>query len=182
MSPSSTARTTSTTMTNMRMGATGQPVRRALWIPGIFVGFMLIVIAVNATMVYFAEHTFSGLDTDSYYQEGVQYNSALKEGAASTALGWTAKADIQPNGDSRRLHLWITDKRGLPVTGLKVSVHVVRPVSTAYDQLLALHPSETEQGVYVGEVHLPGPGSWELRISATGGSAPWQSTQRLFVK
>jgi len=182
MSPSSTAPTTSTTMTDLRMAAARQPARRALWIPAIFVGFMLVVIAVNATMIYFAEHTFSGLDTDSYYQEGVQYNSVLKEAAASTALGWTAKADIQPNGDSRRLHLWITDKRGLPVTGLKVSVHIVRPVSTAYDQLVQLHPSETEQGVYVGEVKLPGPGSWELRISATGRSTPWQSTQRLFVK
>ncbi|HVO04924.1 MAG TPA: FixH family protein [Candidatus Cybelea sp.] len=159
-----------------------QPQRRSLWIPGIFVGGMLVVIAVNAALVYFATHTFSGLDTDAYYQEGVQYNAVLKDAAASAALGWSAKADIQPNGGSRRLSLWITDKSGLPLTGLKVSVHMVRTISTAFDQLVTMQPSATEQGVYVGDVHLSGAGIWELRITATGGKVPWESTQRLFVK
>jgi nitrogen fixation protein FixH len=156
--------------------------RRALWIPGIFVGFMLVVFAVNGTLIYFAEHTFSGLDTEKYYEEGVQYNAVMKDGAASAALGWTAKTEVQSSGDSRRLHIWITDKRGLPVTGIDVSVHVARPTSTAFDQLVTLVPSSTEIGVYVADLHLPAPGVWDLRISATGKASPWQTTQRLFVK
>ena len=156
--------------------------RRSLWIPGVFVGFMLVVIAVNATLIYFATHTFSGLDTDRYYQEGVQYNTAIKEGAESAALGWHAQIDVQPFDGGRRLHVWMTDNSGLPLTGLKLEAHVVRPVSTAFDQTLTLAPSATERGVYVSEISLSAAGVWAFRLSATGRGGSWQSAQRLFVK
>jgi nitrogen fixation protein FixH len=158
------------------------PQRRSLWIPAIFVGGMLVVIAVNATLIYFATHTFSGLDTDKYYQEGVQYNTAIKEGAESAALGWRAQIEIQSTGESRRLHVWMVDKAGLPISGLRIEAHVVRPVSTAFDQVLALSPSVTEPGVYVADLKLPAAGVWDVRLSATKRNSTWQTSDRLFVK
>jgi nitrogen fixation protein FixH len=141
---------------------------------------MLIVVAVNGTMIYYAEHTFSGLDTEKYYQEGVDYNTSLKEAAASAALGWTAKASIESTGAGHRVSVAIADRNGAPLSGLDVSLHLVRPVSTALDQFLDLKP--TAPGVYAADVKLPALGAWELRLEATGGKAIWQSTQRLFVK
>ena len=178
MRPSSARRNMVTTMTDFPIGA--KPQRRALWIPWTFVGLMLVVVAVNATLIYYAEHTFSGLDTEKYYQEGVDYNTSLKDAAASAALGWTGKVSIDPSAAGHTVRVTIADKTGAPVSGLHVSMHLVRPVSTAMDQSLELKP--VGAGIYGAEVKLPALGAWEVRLEATGGKATWQATQRLFVK
>jgi nitrogen fixation protein FixH len=157
-----------------------QPRRRSLWIPALFIGLMLLVVAVNGTMMYFAESTFSGLDTDKAYQEGIEYNAILKDAAASAALGWTAKAAFTPVAGGRHMTVAITDKAGAPVEGLQVTGHLVRPVSTAFDQRLTLRHEGA--GLYGADVALPANGNWELRLEATGGAADWQSAQRVFVK
>ena len=151
--------------------------RKSLWIPAVFFAFMLTVVAVNGTMIFFAQSTFSGLDTTRYYQQGVQYNAVLEASAASAALGWNAKAELADG----HLAVKIDDKSGGPVTGLDVTVHLVRPATTAFDQILVLRAA-SEPGVYTADLKLSGAGAWELRISATGGGAPWQATQRIFVK
>ena len=175
MTPSSTAQTMTTT-------TKPAPQRKSLWIPGLFIGLMSLVVAVNGTMMYLAEHTFSGLDTDKAYQEGIEYNAILKNAAASAALGWTAKAEFVDITGGHHLVVRIADKAGKPVDGLVLTVHLVRPISTAFDQLLTLQPSGTEPGLYGADVQLPGAGNWELRISASAGSTPWQTTERVFVK
>lgn len=151
--------------------------RKSLWIPAVFVGFMLTVVTVNGTMIFFAQSTFSGLDTTRYYQQGVDYNAVLQASAASAALGWSAQVELNSN----HLTLKMTDKAGKPVTGLNVAVHLVRPTTTAFDQVLTLQVS-SDPGFYGTDLKLAGAGTWELRISATGGAAPWQATQRIFVK
>jgi nitrogen fixation protein FixH len=176
MAQSSTARSTmATTMTEL-----ARPQRRSLWIPALFIGLMLMVVAVNGTMMFFAESTFSGLDTDQSYQQGIQYNAILKDAEASAALGWTAKTTVTGTGMARHLAVTLTDKTGKPVEGLAVSAHLVRPVSTAFDQRVTLRAEGN--GVYGTDVTLPGLGSWELRLAAETGAADWQVTQRIFVK
>lgn len=180
MRPSSAPRNTTMVMTMTDASVAAKPQRRSLWIPSIFIIGMLVVIAVNATLIYYAEHTFSGLDTEKYYQEGVNYNTSLKDAAASAALGWTGKVSIDPSATGHTVRVAITDKEGAPVSGLNVSLHLVRPVSTAMDQFLDLKP--VGAGIYAAEVKVPALGAWEVRLEATGGRAPWQATQRLFVK
>lgn len=155
-------------------------VRRSLWIPSLFVGAMLVVVGVNATLIYYAEHTFSGLDTEKYYQAGLDYNKSLKDAAASAALGWSAKPTIEPDGTQRQVRIAISNKDGAPVDGLTVSVHLVRPASTAFDRFLRLKP--VGPGTYASELDLPALGAWDLRIEATGGAAPFQTTQRVLLK
>jgi len=154
--------------------------RKSLWIPTLMVGLMLVVVAVNGTMIYFAQSTFSGLDTEKAYAEGIEYNTILQEAAASAALGWTAKTSFTKIAGGRHIAVTIADKNGKPVDGLDMTAHLVRPVSTAFDQLLALRPEGA--GVYGADLALPAGGSWELRLSATRASTNWQSTQRVFVK
>jgi nitrogen fixation protein FixH len=177
MAPSSTAR--NPTMTDLTRNA---PLpRKSLWIPALFVGLMLLVVAVNGTMMYFAESTFSGLDTDQAYQEGIDYNTTLQEAAANAALGWAAKTAFTPAvAGSRHVTVTITDKTGAPIAGLQVSAHLVRPVSTAFDQALTLRSEAA--GTYGADVALPALGSWELRLSARDGKTHWQTVQRVFVK
>jgi nitrogen fixation protein FixH len=156
------------------------PTRKALWIPALFFGLMLLVVVVNGTMMYFAESTFSGLDTDQAYQQGVQYNAILKEAEASAALGWTAKTTVTPAGAGRHIAVTLIDKSARPVQDLELTAHLVRPVSTAFDQRLTLRAEG--DGVYGTDVTLPVLGSWELRLSAETGATDWQVVQRIFVK
>jgi nitrogen fixation protein FixH len=165
----------STTMTDL-----ARPQRRSLWIPALFIGLMLLVVAVNGTMMFFAQSTFSGLDTSQSYQQGIQYNAILKEAEASAALGWTAKTTVTGTGTVRHLAVTLTDKRGEPVEGLAINAHLVRPVSTAFDQRFTLRAEG--RGVYGTDVTLPALGSWELRLAADTGAADWQVMQRIFVK
>jgi nitrogen fixation protein FixH len=160
--------------------ARAEPARKSLWIPALFFGLMLLVVVVNGTMIFFAQSTFSGLDTDQAYQQGLQYNTILKEAEASAALGWTAKTTVTPAGAARHLAVALSDKRGNPVLGLELDAHLVRPVSKAFDQRLTLRGEGN--GVYGADVTLPALGSWELRLSAETGTVDWQAVQRIFVK
>jgi len=173
MTPSSAA----PTMTELARTA---PQRKSLWIPALMVGLMLGVVAVNGTMIFFAQSTFSGLDTDQAYKEGIEYNTILKESAASAALAWSAKTAFSGTAGNRHVTVTITDKNGAPVDDLALTAHLVRPVSTAFDQFLVLRPEG--RGVYGADVAMPAAGSWELRLSATAGETNWQSMQRVFVK
>ncbi|WP_395020767.1 FixH family protein [Dongia sp.] len=165
-------------MTDLAQNA--RPQRRSLWIPTLMVALMLGVVVVNGVMIFFAQSTFSGLDTTKAYQEGIEYNAILKEAAASAALGWTAKTTVTPALGGRHLAVTITDKAGQPVEGLMLEAHLVRPVSTALDQRLTLRSEGA--GIYGTDVILPANGSWELRLSALDGTTDWQVVQRIFVK
>lgn len=165
-------------MTDLTQNA--RPQRRSLWIPTLMVVLMLGVVAVNGTLVFFAQSTFSGLDTTKAYQEGIEYNAILKEAAASAALGWTARTTVSPAVGGRHLAVTVTDKAGQPVQGLTLLAHLVRPVSTALDQQLTLRPEGA--GIYGTDVVLPADGNWELRLSAEDGATDWQVVQRIFVK
>ncbi|GAB2178736.1 FixH family protein [Dongia sp. agr-C8] len=165
-------------MTDLTQNA--RPQRRSLWIPTLMVLLMLGVVVVNGVMIFFAQSTFSGLDTTKAYQQGIEYNAILKEAAASAALGWTAKTTVTPATGGRHLAVTITDKAGRPVQGLTVAAHLVRPVSTAFDQRLTLRSEGA--GIYGADVILPANGSWELRLSALDGTTDWQVVQRIFVK
>ncbi len=162
--------------------ANSTPQRRALWIPATFIGLMLLVVAVNGTLIYFATHTFSGLDTDHAYQEGLDYNKTLAAAAASAALGWQAEIAVTPADRGDRLSLRLTDRNGQPVEGLRVSAQLVRPVSTAFDQSLTLLPAAGAPGLYQTDVTLPARGNWELRLLARGAGPEWQKIAHIFIK
>ena len=176
MTPSSAVR--SPAMTDLARSAPAQ--RKSLWIPTLMVGLMLMVVVVNAVLIFFAQSTFSGLDTDKAYKEGVAYNATLKAAAANDALGWTAKTSFTPATDGRHLAVVITNKADAPIVDLAVTAQLVRPVSTAFDQRVIL--THRGDGIYGADIALPALGSWELRLSATAGDKSWQTTQRVFVK
>lgn len=173
----------SSTLPLNRAGADSvAPQRRALWIPAIFVGLMALVVAVNGTLIYFALHTFSGLDTDHAYQEGLDYNKTLAAAAASAALGWQANIAVTPIATGDRLTLHLVDKNGQAITGLTITGQMVRTVSAALDQSIALSPVPGSPGDYQTDVTLPARGNWELRLEARGDGPEWQLIEHLFIK
>lgn len=154
---------------------------RLHWVPMTFIGGFLVVIAVNATLIFFAQDTFSGLDTASPYERGLEYNKTLAAEAAQERLGWRYQAAISgKNGTERTLRLQLADRDGRPLDGLKLQAYLVRPSTQGLD--VTITPQPAGDGSYVAAFRLPAPGQWELRVVAHGRDIAWQHSERLFVK
>lgn len=151
------------------------------WIPMTFIGGFLTVIGVNATLVYFAQDTFSGLDTERPYERGLEYNETLAAHAAQERLGWQYHAAVSGEGGApRTLSIRIADRDGRPLDGLALQAYLVRPSDQDLD--VTVTPQPVGGGSYVAAFMLPAPGQWELRVVARGADLAWQHSERLFVK
>lgn len=151
------------------------------WVPMTFIAGFLVVIGVNATLIFFAEDTFSGLETASPYERGLDYNKALAADAAQQRLGWQSETVISTESDDARiLQVRMTDRDGRALDGLTLEAYLVRPSNDGQD--VTLTPRPRGEGSYVAAFTLPAPGQWELRLVARSGNAIWQHSERVFVK
>lgn len=151
------------------------------WVPMLFIGGFLVVIGVNGTLVYFAQDTFSGLETASPYERGLDYNKTLAAEAAQDRLGWQSQMQISDESEgTRSLQVRLTDRDGRPLDGLAVVAYLVRPSNEGLDTTVI--PRPLGDGRYAASFVLPAAGQWELRLVAQGGDIAWQHSERLFVK
>lgn len=149
-------------------------------IPWMFVLGFLVVILVNALMVYAALGSFSGLVTDRPYDRGRAYNATLDARARQDALGWTTRFALDSQGDgTQRLLLEVTDRTGAPIAGATVDATLVRPIERGHDRGVAL--SERGAGRYAGTVALDLPGLWEARIVVERGTDRFAAIKRVMV-
>jgi nitrogen fixation protein FixH len=151
------------------------------WVPMVFIAGFMVVIGVNGTLIYFAQGTFSGLDTASPYERGLDYNNTLAAEAAQERLGWGYQASITGgSGTERTLRIQLSDREGRPLNDLHLQAYLIRPSSQNLDLTIALKP--TGDGSYTAVFALPAPGQWDLRVVARSQDASWQHSERLFVK
>ncbi|NJO36865.1 MAG: hypothetical protein HC871_03600, partial [Rhizobiales bacterium] len=89
--------------------------RTGSWIPWIFVGLFLVVLAANCTMITIAVSTFNGLKTPRAYEKGLAYNDTLRAAAEQRDLGWQASLDVSSTSTGRvTLALDLADRMGAP--------------------------------------------------------------------
>lgn len=151
------------------------------WIPMVFIAGFLVVIGVNASLIFFAQDTFSGLDTQNPYERGLDYNKTLAAEAAVERLGWQSKTAIVSASDgTRSLEVRITDRDGRPLSGLKMVAYLVRPSNQGLD--VTVEPRSLGDGRYGTTFVLPAPGQWDVRVVARTDDVAWQHSERLFVK
>lgn len=151
------------------------------WAPLMFIAGFLVVIGVNGILIFFAQDTFSGLDTASPYERGLEYNKNLAAEAALEQLGWKYQASISSeSGTERILRIRMVDRDGQPLDGLKLDAYLVRPSNEGLD--LMITPQSAGNGSYTASFTLPTPGQWELRVVAQDRDVPWQHSERLFLK
>ena len=91
---------------------------RSRYIPWLFVAGFAVVIAVNATMIWFAVGSFSGLYTPAPRDRGLHYNAIMAEQKARDALGWRVEAAWQP--EDGRLEVAVFDAAGQPLAGARI--------------------------------------------------------------
>ncbi|HVI87265.1 MAG TPA: FixH family protein [Dongiaceae bacterium] len=158
--------------------ANSQPPRKALWIPAIFVLAFVVIIAVNTIMVVLAVRTFSGLETNNAYDQGLGYNTTLAEAAQNEKLGWHAAITFSPAGsDTRRIQVTMTDASGTPLPDLDLNAILVRPTNAGLDEVVQLTP--LDRGRYQAIFRPRALGNWDLRLRAERGGTRWQHNERI---
>ncbi len=154
---------------------------RSGWIPWAFVGFFLVVFAVNGVMVWFALSSWTGLETTNSYERGLAYNRALEAAKEQTALGWQADFHFHQTGQRHgTLELRLQDRDGVRLQGAKVDAELVRPTEEGHD--LALDLAEREPGRYQAEVELPLVGQWEVRLAASARGEVYRLSPRIYLR
>lgn len=156
------------------MSATTRDARRSRWIPWAFVGGMLLVVAANLVMVYFAVATFTGVTVPRSYERGRGYDAVLAEAARQDALGWRAELRLEGG----LLSLSASDREGRPLAG-RVEGVLLRPLEGT-EIPLAFTPRGG--GRWAAEVQPPRRGQWEARLTLFGpGETPFDIRQRVMV-
>lgn len=134
--------------------------KRGRWIPWVFVGGMLAVVAVNAVLVVASVSTFSGVTVGRPYERGRQYDQVLEEAARQDALGW--RAEVVASGGA--IQVTVLDRDGQPVPG-RVDGLLLRPLEGATQ---ALDFAAAAPGRWTAAIPAPRPGLWEARLTLTG--------------
>ncbi|RAI59893.1 FixH family protein [Roseicella frigidaeris] len=132
--------------------------RRSGWIPWVFVGGLLLVVAVNGGLIYFAVSTFTGVTVGKSYDKGRAYNHVLEEAARQDALGWQPVVRLA----GEWLQVAVTGPDGRPVAGRLEGV-MRRPIEGTEIEI-ALEP--VAPGRWRAPVELR-PGQWEARLRLT---------------
>jgi nitrogen fixation protein FixH len=161
------------------IAAVARPSSRSL-IPWLFGAFFLVIIGVNATMVWFAVGSFPGLVTDRAYQAGLTYNRNLEAAAAQARLGWQVDLEAQPLAEGpTAVSLQLRDRDGVPLAGASVTARFQRPVETADDLFISL--DDLGQGHYAGQLALPRRGVWDIHLVARRGADLFAIDRRMTV-
>jgi len=145
-----------------------------------FIGFFLVIFAVNGVMIYKAETTFGGLDTDNAYRKGLNYNDRISEAETQAKLGWSDRLDYA--AETKRMRVYLTDQTGSAIPGLTVIATLQRPATSRYDHDVAL----TQTGdTYEADVGNLDPGWWTVNIHAHRGNEVtplYEARRRLWIK
>jgi nitrogen fixation protein FixH len=153
------------------------PDRRSGWIPWIFVGGMLLVVAVNGALIFFAFDSWTGLAADHAYERGRQYNRALQASERQDALGWSLHAHLYREPSGAAMVVEALDREGRGLEGLVVEVLLERPLGKPDPQRVMLVPEGP--GRYAGRLAALAKGQWNVLIAASSGTERMYATQRL---
>lgn len=159
------------------MIAHGLTPRRFDWMPWIFALGMLVVVAVNGALVYFAFSSWYGLAADHAYERGRAYNKVLEAADRQEALGWSLTAALRPVAGGVELVVGLSDRDGRALEGLTVTAVLERPVGQAERRQAAL--TMQSPGRYVARLNELPRGQWIARIGADGAGAHVVSARRL---
>ena len=147
-------------------------------IPWLFVAGFALVVAVNATMIWLAVGSFSGLYTAKPRERGLHYNAVVEAQNYRDALGWRVDAMWYPAAN--RLEVAAFDAAGWPLSGASIAVELLRPVEK--QRPLAVTMAAIDIGRFAGHVELPARGNWDIDIVVEHRSERYALTRRMFLR
>ncbi len=135
------------------------------------VGLILMVLAVNATFIWFATHNKSMLVDREYKTKDRKTNTEmLSELGEQQALAWQTTINKPKTivlNQPTLYEISVVDKQGKPVSGL-MEVEVYRAADASKDFMTPF--KEVATGNYQGYVTFPLKGYWELHIHLKRGN------------
>ena len=145
----------------------------------ILLGAFIAVAAVNGLMIWYAESSWTGLVSDSAYEQGLGFDRMLAESRAEAALGW--QGAIAYDAGAGRLTVTLANQAGAPLTGLELSAQWLRPTREGFDRTIAL--TELAPGRYGAAIRPPLPGQWDVRVTVMEqGRARFHAQKRLIIE
>lgn len=151
---------------------------RSRYIPWLFVAGFALVVAVNATMIWLAVGSFSGLYTAKPRDRGLHYNAIVEAQRSRDALGW--HVDTAWQAAAKRLEVAVFDAAGQPLAGARVVVELVRPVEKQPPLVVAMDAIDI--GRFAGQVELPARGNWDVDIVVEHHGERYALTRRMFLR
>jgi nitrogen fixation protein FixH len=145
------------------------------------VAFFAVVAAVNAVMIRAAVSTFGGLETESSYQAGLDFEREAAQARAQETLHWRVDARVSPLRDGAvRLLIDARDAAGEPLRGLVATARLVRPTDEREDHALKVH--EAGPGAFSASTDAAA-GQWDLVLElARDGRRLFRSKNRLVLE
>lgn len=138
------------------------------------VGLLVMSIVAQGIMVFFATRPDAPRPLRDYYQAGLHWDADEAVRAASRQLGWGVRVDV-PSGPeyveamARPVDVFVSDRDGQPVRGLKGQLVALRPSDTGLNTSGALTELPQEPGRYRALVTFRAAGLWELALDVQAG-------------
>jgi nitrogen fixation protein FixH len=144
-----------------------------------FIVFFGVVLAVNVVMMRIAVTTFSGVESETPYKNGLAYNTRLDSAKRQATLGWTVDARVTRALDGRTtVVVDAKDKSGRAITDLAGIVRFERPTDKRMDRQADI--VRAGGGRYTAELAGVGAGLWEVVVLfGEGGPTEFESRNRL---
>jgi len=144
----------------------------------IIIGGFSVVFIANGALVYYAFHSWTGLESDQYYVRGLAYNDDIEGARKQQALGWKVVFKEKFDGPkSGVISVGLSDRDGRPLSGLRAKVFAVRPTQDGFDREFLL--KDKNDGQYRATFSLPLKGVWDLRVVARQGKNVFQHVERI---
>lgn len=140
------------------------------------VAFFGVILAVNLTLAYLANSTWSGLIVKNGYVASQSFGDDLARAKAQDAMGWA----VTMSHAEDRVRITFADATQKKLSGLAITAQLGRPASESQDQVLTF--TDIGAGAYSAPANLA-PGIWELEVDAVGADAvAYKKTFRFVVK
>ena len=133
------------------------------WAPATLVGFFLVLVTVDSTIIHFAENGFPGTVSHDFQEKEALYNDYLEKRQKQSAQNWTVKKgwlDGVINGKESIFQVEVTDTLGVPVSGATLSGDFLRASDSVLDQSFSM--KEISAGRYQASLTMPVSGEWQL--------------------
>jgi len=139
-----------------------------------------VIFAVNGLMVYEALSTLTGVDTDSAYQAGLQFEDEVAQARAQDARHWQVDAELTPSAGGERVDLNARDAAGRPIGGLEAMATFERPIDRRQDRSITLIADSA--GSFHGNADVAA-GQWDLVLVLTQhGEQMFRSKNRVVIE
>ena len=141
--------------------------------------FFGTVFGVNFYMARAAIQTFSGLEADKPYQDGLKYNDVIAAAREQAERKWKVEAKVEAQADGVLLHVTQQDGTGVATPDLVIRAIFMHPADRRRDVAVILKP--TGEGMFSASAPISA-GRWDLQIEAQKtGSLLFRSVNRLDI-